>query len=261
MSTSPACSKALGLPEIVAAVLEQLGDHKALFAAVQVNKLWADEATTILWHDGSEIMNTGCDNDIARLQYYANKIRRLSHYHQFLRWSDSRKLRYPRLSDLSAIIYHKEDEQAFLHHLGPSLRRIAYLGRRSISDSVLMQIEARCPALRALVIESEEKTIKYDLLRFLRVMPSLTDLCLDRDLENVELRIHLASRPNLRELSVPDDSLFSRATMWTEDHNMKILANVMKPFPQLECISWVLQGRASHSLLSHLSGLKDLKKN
>lgn len=48
---SPACSQAVVLPEIVTAILEQLHDTKDLCAALQVDRLRADEPTTLLWRD------------------------------------------------------------------------------------------------------------------------------------------------------------------------------------------------------------------
>lgn len=233
----------------MAAILDQLGSYKALFAAVQVNKLWADEATTILWRDDPPIQHY---SDIKRVQYYANKIRRLYQHSYHRRWSHSQKLRYPRLSDLSIYIDGDEGGQFVLHYLRPSIRRIECLGGR-ITDKFLMQIEARCPALRTFELRSGQKeTIKYDLLRFLRAMPSLTESCLSGGLEDVELCIHLASRPNVQKLTMSSETSLP-------DQTAETLANITKPFPNLECISWVSQARASHSIAPQLVGLKDPK--
>lgn len=260
MSTSPACSQALGLPEIVAAILEQLEDDGDLFAAVQVNKLWADEATTILWRDIPPIRTIGRIGDVERLQYYANKIKHLREHTRIAIWSDAQKLQYPRLSNLSTYIDDDEGEQSVLHYLRPSLRRIAFVWSKPISDSVLMQIEARCPALRTLELHGlPERSITNNLLRLLMGMPSLTHLWLPSGLENFELCIHLASRPNLQKLSVPLNSGLAKATTWTEDHTMRILAKITNPFPKLECVAWPSQGRAFHGLAPHLLGLKDLQ--
>lgn len=260
MSTSPACSQALGLPEIVAAILEQLKNYRDLFAAVQVNKLWADEATTILWRDDPPIQTIGRIGDVEKLQYYANKIRHLWGHTPPATWTDSHRLQYPRLSYLSTHIDDDEGEQSVLHYLRPSLRRIACYWSKPISDSILMQIEARCPALQILELRRlQETSISYDLLRFLIGMPSLTHLELPSGLENVELCIHLASRPNLQKLSVPPNFRLAKATTWTEDHTMEILAKITNPFPKLECVAWCSQGQAFHGLAPHLFGLKDLQ--
>ena len=48
---SQACSQALRLPEIVSIILEQVQGTNALFAALQVKLLWADEATMVLWRE------------------------------------------------------------------------------------------------------------------------------------------------------------------------------------------------------------------
>lgn len=50
---SQACSRARRLPEIVSIVLEKFQGTNALFAALQVPRLWADEATMVLWREGS----------------------------------------------------------------------------------------------------------------------------------------------------------------------------------------------------------------
>lgn len=50
---SQACSRAMRPPEIVSIVLEKVQGTNALFAALQVPRLWADEATMALWREGS----------------------------------------------------------------------------------------------------------------------------------------------------------------------------------------------------------------
>lgn len=71
---SSACSQAVELPEIVAAIMEHLPDNRTLVAALQVSKLWAEEATTVLWQDYPPISALIQIEDAERLQYYANKV-------------------------------------------------------------------------------------------------------------------------------------------------------------------------------------------
>ena len=72
---SQACSRAMRLPEIVSIVLEKVQGTNALFATLQVPRLWADEATMVLWREGSPNQALIHVRHAERLQYYANKSR------------------------------------------------------------------------------------------------------------------------------------------------------------------------------------------
>ena len=250
MSISPACSQALGLPEIVAAILEQLRDYKALFAAVQVSRLWADEATTILWRETPPIQDIVHICDVERLQYYANKVRFLGIPRVGNEWSQILKLRFPRLRVVSTDITDHKDEQSLLPYMQPNIHHFQCVGG-PISDSFWMQIESRCPDLRSLGLSNFKTTDICGLLRFLEGMPSLKDLHLWYGPEDVDLYLHLASRPSLQRLSMPRTTL-------TVDKTMTILANVTNPYPKLEWICWSSQSRAFQSLARHLSSLNFL---
>lgn len=148
---SLACSQAVGLPEIVAAILEQLHDRKALFAALQVNKLWADEATTLLWRVNPPIRAFILIEDSERLQYYADKI---SSLHICCMYEDELEyhlklehLCFPRLGQLAMAIFGYKNEQILSQYLRPNLRTFQYDGV-PISNYCLMQIQARCPVLQ-----------------------------------------------------------------------------------------------------------------
>lgn len=62
------------LPEIVSIVLEKVQGTNALFTALQVPRLWADEATMVLWREGSPNQALIYGRHVERVQYYANKI-------------------------------------------------------------------------------------------------------------------------------------------------------------------------------------------
>ena len=58
------------LPQSGAAILEQLDRPKAIFAALQINRLWANKTTTVLWRGEPPIKalagiewNTNPDNN------------------------------------------------------------------------------------------------------------------------------------------------------------------------------------------------------
>ena len=136
----PACSQAVRLPEIVAMILEHLKDNKALFAALQVNKLWADEATTLLWREYPQTMDLSSIEDVERLQYYADKISVLSIELNDDDYEGHRKIqnvRFPRLKYLSIGFCDCKKEQFFLQYLQPYLRKIT-VHRGPVSSYCLM---------------------------------------------------------------------------------------------------------------------------
>lgn len=163
---SPACAQAMRLPEIVAAILEEVHGARDLFAALRVNKLWTDEATTILWHVDPPIRALVCIEDAGRLQYYPNKVTTLRStsfdfdetyeqfpYHKLL------SLRLPRLIQFST------DRWAhswlwFLQYLRPNLK--TFICRdRIMSDDQLMMLKELCPTLQNVWLENWPGTIPH----------------------------------------------------------------------------------------------------
>ena len=67
----------LGLPEMVASILEHVIQRRTLFACTQVNKLWAEESTTVLWRHYPPVNALAKLDNASRIQYYAYKIRDL----------------------------------------------------------------------------------------------------------------------------------------------------------------------------------------
>ncbi len=262
---SPACSKALGLPEIVAAILEYLVDAQDLFSALQVNTLWSDEATTILWREEPPMETVSRINDVERLQYYADKITSLAFDYGNSGWNSVipeearqklRSLRFPRLTRIHAEKLGSEDEHSLLHYLQPKLQALKCSDAWPISDRFLMQIEGLCPALRSFSLSSFLGTTQTcDLVRFLNSMPSLTSIHLGQDLENIisdQLHVHLASRPNLLVLEI-----FSKT--FTGRESQKISAAVADPYPKLIELSCYSSYRDFNCLSRHLHGLRVLQ--
>ncbi len=256
---SPACSKALRLPEIVAAILEFLENSQDLFSALQVNTLWSDEATTSLWRVEPPMEAFSGINDVERLQYYADKITSLA----FNDCNDARELhqkaqnlRFPRLTRIHANIWASEDEQYLLHYLQPKLQALKYSGAWPISDRFLMQIEGLCPALRSFSLWSLAGTTPTcDLVRFLNSMPSLKSIHLGLDLENIisdQLYVHLASRPNLLVLEISSET-------FTKRKSRKISAGIANPYPKLIELSCYSSYGDFNCLSRHLHSLRVLQ--
>ena len=256
---SPACSKALRLPEIVAAILEYLEDTQDFFSALQVNTLWSDEATTILWRVEPLMEAFSGINSVERFQYYADKITSLAFHH----CNDVRKLhqkaqnlRFLRLTRINARIWASEDEQYLLPFLQPKLQALKYYGAWPISDRFLMQIEGLCPALRSFsLLSTAGTTPTCDLVRFLNSMPSLTSIHLGLDLENTlsdQVYVHLASRPNLLVLEISSKT-------FTRRESQEKSASVADPYPKLIELSCYSSYRDFNCLSRHLHSLRVLQ--
>ena len=239
-------------------ILEYLKDDKALFAALQVNKLWADEATTLLWRTYPEILDLARIEDFERLQYYANKISVLSIQLNDDEHEGHRKLQnvqFLRLKHLSMSVCDGKKEQMFLQYLQPHLQTICvYDG--PVSSYYLTQIQALCPALRNLSLCDLSGTVTADdLLDFLNGMLSLADIHLWGGLKDVvsdEVFLHLASRPDLARLATGDDNILTRSLI-------KRLPEVVdQPFPKLDYLLCFVESSAFSQLSSHLNGLTEL---
>lgn len=246
---SSACSQVLGLPEIVAAIMGQLRFKQSLLAALQVNRLWEDVATRILWRVDPPIHGLIRISSVERRQYYANKISSLQIY-------DESKLdrllntRFPRLTKLFTFFPREGDQQYLYLFLQPTLQSFGYTGFKLRFES-LMQIATRCPNLRFLTLRwLLDPVATRDLVRFLDLMPSLTHISLG-PAGNVDQYLHLASRPNLHGLSISDATL-------TEDATMRILATVTSPYPALRYFKLPAHGKAFHCLARHLCSLSFL---
>ena len=254
---SSACSQAVELPEIVAAIMEQLPDTRDLFAALQVSRLWAEEATTVLWQDYPSISALIQIVDAERLQYYANKIS----YWKISRGEDGpelhRKLQlltFPRLRHISVYLSYFMDGKNLLGYLQPSLLTLQFLGFW-ISNYHLRCIRAHFPALQSLTLRNirsdGDNSSAHELLQFLHDMPFLTDinLGLKRAISD-EVYIHLASRLNLA-------TLYSDK-MLTLDLIEKMQEVVEQPFTRLLSLTCYSGSRAFGQLSRHLFKVKEL---
>ena len=248
---SSACSQALGLPEIVAAIMEQLHHRKSLFAAVQVNTLWADEATRVLWRVNPPIQGLIQISNVERRQYYADKISSLSMPLDSQRdLGQLVNIHFPRLTKLYADSPHGKDQQHLYPFLQPTLRSVELTGLRLRLD-LLLQIATRCPDLLVLsLLRPKCSLILRDLVRFLDLMPSLTHISLHHGVD-VELYLHLASRPNLQVLHMQGPTL-------TEDATLRILATVTNPYSELRLLGLPAQDNAFRCLARHLASLNVL---
>lgn len=130
------------LPEIVAAILSNLPEKRDLFASLQVNALWAEEATSLLWADLPPVSALAAVHERSdRLDFYAQKVKSLDFadddcsYHPFFVNTS-----FPRLAHISIDSSDANCEDVLLQYLQPRLRRFHLYGG-PISDAFLMQIQ------------------------------------------------------------------------------------------------------------------------
>lgn len=235
-------------------ILEHLKDNKALFAALQVNKLWADEATTLLWRKNPRVLDLARIEDVNRVQYYAAKISELeielskNDCKGHLRLQD---VHFPRLKRIAMKIRDCKKEHKFSQYLQPHLRTVIVSGG-PLSNFHLMQIQARCPAVRQLALcESSNTITANDLLDFLGGMPSLVGIYLWSIISD-ELYFHLASRRTLATLKTGKDKTLTLSLV------KGIQEVIDQPFPNLHSLKCFSESDAFSQLSRHLNGLTTL---
>ena len=134
--------KVFSLPETVTAILSNVPLKQDLFACLQVNALWAEVATTLLWTDTPPISALAAFHKRSdRMEYYAQKVKSLDFaaddisYHRFFVNTS-----FPRLEDICIESSNDNCEEVLLQYLHPRLRRFQFFGG-PISDEFLMQIQ------------------------------------------------------------------------------------------------------------------------
>ena len=190
----------------MAAILGQLDDDRDLYAALQVNRMWANEAITLLWRVKPPIWAFAQVEGAERLQYYANKISVVDlsdiSDDQEGHWTrcKTQGLLFPCLSEIFIDLNNCDCEDVLLRYLQPGLQKLSLRGWL-IPDDFLTRVEEQCPALRSFSLHSLKDAMTAEhLLRFLNGMPSLVEIVLGNyvgDPMCEKLSIHLASRPNL----------------------------------------------------------------
>jgi hypothetical protein len=166
---------ALTIPEILCEVFDHLEfDKGALFAACQVNKIWAETSLNVLWRShrlrGMERLASLTES---RRQFYADKIRSLPVERCPIEYRHSiETLNFPRLKKLGFAL--TENNENCYHHLVPTLEefKIAVIlgefrivARASQPEDYLRQLPERCPDLRKLCVLKSRIPIDFSRLK------------------------------------------------------------------------------------------------
>ncbi len=153
MSSSTSRLPPLELPELVAATLQYITDPQDLRSCILVNKLWASEATTLLWEKDppiSAFVDLPAFMEPERLQIYAKKVRKLTLNADEARYTHLfKRTQFPRLETLVLDSSAYNVEENLLQFFQPSLRNFHIYGG-PIGDTLLKELQVRWVSLLSL---------------------------------------------------------------------------------------------------------------
>ena len=254
----------LNLPDILGITFSFL-DQKSLSACAQVNSLWADSATNILWQKPpisalASLISSG------RAQAYANKITNLRIFDDKPESVEirlaHRHLHFARLRQISWVIHRPVCTQPLLLYFQPSLRSFWMMlperkaetnspEHNAALDALFLQLSTRCPHLEKVTLDFTSLSWNR-LLQYLEATRSLRSIALSGDgVFANEVMQHLAARPNLTTLHIVRPILGDVAAQ-TE-------ANTACLFPDLEYFECQLKDDTISSLVRHMQKLEVLR--
>ena len=252
----------LALLEILHTIFEFL-DRPSFLACVQVNSLWADEATDILWEHSDALALVSLIPS-GRAQTYANKVTVLIRQPNF---SDDdnghllalKHLVFRRLREIYWNFQQPESMQHLIHYIQPALRKPAIaLIPPGVANKIgptyneavnafLMNLRARCPDLQEIIIGLKYRN-ESGVLRYLEATPSLRSIALyGRGIVDTMVWQHLAARPSLTKLVIRSNI--------SEEVAASVEADKIAPFADLR----LFRGRVVEAVIVDLA--QHLKKH
>ncbi|KAF2151408.1 hypothetical protein K461DRAFT_295464 [Myriangium duriaei CBS 260.36] len=239
-------------PEIIPIILQHV-DHNTLFSVVRVNRLWAEEGLSLLWHSQTSVQAL-LSVPPSRRQYYADKIRNFEVNQDTICENEHRNgassfglLQFPKLQHVKIDYFYYPS--SISQYLQPELLSFGWHGASKVVEDVFGMLSTRCPALRSIFLDAEfPNSQPDDLLRFLEASTSLKSIKLHSDvnpLVTTDILAHLASRDRLYELLV---------TRPFSDEEIQSSLDMVKatPFRRLKRISIVGYAAGLAGLLAHL---------
>lgn len=266
---SPQTPCALQIPEILCEVFDHLeSDPRTLFAACQVNKVWAEKSLNVLWR-------TCRWDDLRRLdplsecrrQFYADKIRGLTMEKRprFIIWQhrieslECPRLEFPRLARVEILLTYNNWE--YDHSLVPTLEefrlhihRRPRLQRHSEEDH-LRRLPDCCPNLRKFCVDRGIYQIDFHRLEdYLKKFSKLRSVNLNGMSDNAmndEVFSHLAGLP-LSELHMSKPITFEMIDLIHERLPGRLFSTVAH-------IGLKMEWRVAATLVPTLTALRKLK--
>uniref|UniRef100_A0A8H7K6E8 F-box domain-containing protein n=1 Tax=Bionectria ochroleuca TaxID=29856 RepID=A0A8H7K6E8_BIOOC len=199
---SPAMEQAVAMPEILECVFNFIEtDYLALWAALQVNKLWFDCATDSLWKRASVVDLADVAKD--RQQIYAAKIEsaKISRSEEDLHRAFN-DLSFDKLVDVE--IGSKGGRKCLSNSISGQDSNLRF-NCGLLTGDTLSHIQATCWRLKDISISCPGSQITPEMMvDFISGCESLESVSLGFETSNLtsnQLLHHLASRPNLTKLS------------------------------------------------------------
>ncbi|KAL2010205.1 hypothetical protein VTN00DRAFT_6012 [Thermoascus crustaceus] len=275
MSRSP-----LELPEIVGHVLQYL-DGKSLVAAAQVNRLWAEEATTWIWRGSYRSLESfslplrtlATESPKERRDWYSKKIRHLdieraddddnTFILPIIELLKRKRFYFPNVKSLIIDVGSENmNEMDMAHFLQPNLVCLELYGGY-YSQFFLEVTRRRAPSLRSFLLSNRLLTenplttllTEDDFLNFLKAMPSIKHLDLSVGWDTLlteNMMIYLMFRPGLEMLSLGRGSLLRYSTV--REAMGKNPDRV--PFPHLRALDVTAEDEALRLFLPLLKNLQ-----
>ena len=230
MVSNPLC-----ITEILSQILQWLEDDPtSLKVACQVNSLWFEEATNVLWRD---VPHYEALDDIApsRRQIYANKLR-LVRFRVYADYVNDilHSLKYPRLkylriqSDPSRLEGRYNVDQYFQ----PALEKL-WIEFGDIPEALLNRTAFQVPRLREIRMNCRSESVNSSrFLRLLHELPSVTSMYFEEEMEHLmtdQALTYFVNRENLESLKL--SAFFTRASI----ENAISLA--LHPSKNIQCLA------------------------
>ncbi|CAA9962410.1 hypothetical protein PTMSG1_05784 [Pyrenophora teres f. maculata] len=199
--------------------VEFLVFRPTLMPSILVNKLWAEEGTSILWNSYPHLPALR-DMTIDRRQWYANKAEKLFVLEP--KESDGslaylEQLDWPNLKTLELELDWQRHEKAFKSMLHATLQDLELHGLQTggsqyIAGSILPALSASCSNLRSIcfgpdIVKHEDPVHEQKLLDLLDSIPSITDVQINNAgfSSKDTLFKRLSQRPGLETLHIDLD--------------------------------------------------------
>jgi len=246
--------------------VEFLAFRPTLMPSILVNKLWAEQGTSILWKSYPHLpvlQNMASD----RRQYYANKAEKLFvlepaegdgglEYLEGLDW--------PNLRTLELEVDWQRHEKAFRSMLHATLQDLELHGTQSggsryIAGSIFPALSAACTNLRSIcfgpdVVKHEDPVLDQKLLHLLDSIPSIANVQISNAgfSSKDTLFKNLSQRPGLQTLHIDLDPGLQLLSSFTGRNALS------SPFSSLTCLHIKCYPEVALALAPHLQLVEEV---
>ncbi|KAI2482794.1 hypothetical protein Ptr902_05111 [Pyrenophora tritici-repentis] len=246
--------------------VEFLAIRPTLMPSILVNKLWAEQGTSILWNSYPHLPALR-DMAIDRRQWYANKAEKLfvlepAESDEGLAYLE--QLDWPNLKTLELELDWQRHEKAFKPMLHATLQDLELHGLQTggsqyIAGSILPALSASCTNLRSIcfgpdIVKHEDPVHDQKLLDLLDSIPSITDVRINNAgfSSKDTLFKWLSQRPGLETLHIDLDPGLQLLSSFTGRNALS------SPFSSLKRLHIKCYPEMALALASHLQHVEEV---